>query len=266
MPAWRRRLFWFPEKLTASYCHALLSQSREDMQAAVNARVCSPDQLHYLGNGIDLRRFPLRRARDIAPLRRFGVTESDFVVGAVGRLVYEKGFAELFRAAEELTARHSNLRFLVVGPREAEQNDAVETARIQALTRRGAVIFADYQDDMARWYAAMDLFVLPSHREGVPRACMEAAATGLPVVASNIRGCREVVLDGETGLLVPIKNASALAAAIERLANDATLARQMGERGRRHIEQNFSNVVVLDRLLTFYDAIEASLGKRRAHA
>ena len=124
-------------------------------------------------------------------------------------LVYEKGFAELFEAAEALADKYEKLEFVIVGPQEADQNDAVEPGQINDLEKRGLVRFAGWQADMPAMYRAMDLFVLPSHREGIPRACMEAAAMGLPVIATDIRGCREVVLDGQTGTLVPVKNAAA---------------------------------------------------------
>jgi glycosyltransferase involved in cell wall biosynthesis len=98
----------------------------------------------------------------------------------------------------------------------------------------------------------MDIFVLPSYREGIPRACMEAAAMMRPVVASDIRGCREVVLHGDTGLLVPPRDVPGLVEAIQRLYANRTLAARMGERARQHIVQNFNNKDVCRRLCEFY--------------
>lgn len=257
MPRWRQGLFWMPEKVTASCSDYLLSQSREDIAVAVRTGLCPPEKILYLGNGIDVAHFtpspdtpgPRRH------LERFGIGEDDVVVGSVGRLVYEKGFAELFAAAEALTTRHDRLKFVVVGPEETDQHDAVDPARMARLKRRGVVHFAGWQADMKPWYEAMDLFVLPSHREGIPRACMEAAAMACPVVASDIRGCREVVLHEETGLLVPVRDAEALAGAIDRLARDAPRRVQMGRRGRAHVVRNFSQEKVLARLRTFYTRI-----------
>ena len=92
---------------------------------------------------------------------------------------------------------------------------------------------------MVDLYAAMDLFVLPSYREGVPRAAMEAAAMGLPIVATNIRGCREVVDDGVNGLLVPVGSPGSLAAAIRKLGEDVELRTGMGLRGRERALERF---------------------------
>lgn len=257
MPKWRRRLFWLPEKFTATFSHLLLSQSREDMDVAVRSGLCREKKLRYIGNGINVQRFS-----PSAPAAK----GDGVVIGAVGRLVYEKGFAELFQAAEALATRHPEYRFLVVGPEEHAQNDAVPVATVEQLTRKGTVRFTGWADDMHQWYAAMDVFALPSHREGIPRACMEAAAMGLPVIASDIRGCREVVQHGKTGVLVPVRDAAALAGAIERLAGDPALRAEMGRQGREHVIANFSEGAVLQRLRSIYAEIEAGLGRKAAHA
>jgi glycosyltransferase involved in cell wall biosynthesis len=177
-------------------------------------------------------------------------------------LVYDKGFRELFEAAEMLVPRFPNLKFVVVGPEESDQNDAIEPHRLEDLKRRGIVNFLGWRDDTRSCYAIMDAFALPSHREGVPRACMEAAAMKLPVIASDIRGCREIVLNGESGILVPVRSASGLAGAITRLMEDADLRRRMGERGREHICANFDHQQVLERLAGFYDGVEQKLHGR----
>ena len=263
MPRWKRALFWLPEKYTAGHCDSLLSQSREDMEVAVRAHICSPEKIIFLGNGIDVTRFaPGTAAGARARLRaQLGFRDSDLVVGAVGRLVYEKGFAELFAVAEELTGKRADIKFLVVGPRETDQLDAVQSERIETLERSGAARFVGWQDDLPAWYSAMDLFVLPSHREGIPRACMEAAAMELPVIASDIRGCREVVQHQRTGLLVAVRAPAALREAIERLAAGRREAAEMGRGGRQHILESFDSRMVLKRLQDFYARIEAGLSR-----
>jgi len=249
----RQTIFWVPEKITATLCHRLLSQSREDMERAVRSRLCSRKKIAYLGNGIDVARFAPPTAYDrTEKLRQVGLQASDFVVGSVGRLVKEKGFAELFAAAEALAARYPQIKFVVIGPRETDQDDALDPGYMGDLQRRGVVRFVNWCEDMTQWYAAMDIFVLPSYREGIPRACMEAAAMMLPVVASDIRGCREVVLNGATGLLVPPRNVPLLMEAIETLHNERNRARQMGEAARQHIVKSFNNKDVCRRLCEFY--------------
>jgi len=260
MPAWKRWIFWIPEKITATFCDYLLSQSREDMDVAVHSHLCSPSKIRYVGNGIDVSRFSPARVTSNREylLSTVGLAQDQVIVGSVGRLVYEKGFGELFQAAEELTPQFEQLGFVVIGPKETDQKDAIDPQRIAALRRGGSVHFLDWCDDMPSWYSIMDIFAAPSHREGIPRACMEAAAMGIPVVASDIRGCREVVKHGETGFLVPLKNPKSLAGAITRLLHDEPLRKRMGENGRHHIIASFNNELVAQRVRDFYSVLGAS--------
>ena len=266
MPPWRQAAFWFPEKLTASFSHLLLSQTREDIATATRLGLCEAERLQYLGNGIDVRRFSpcptLRRETRC----RFGWGEDEFVIGGAGRLVYEKGFAELFAAAQALIARDRRVRLLVVAPSDPGQKDAIPESVLAPLRASAAVQILPWQEDMRPWYSAMDVFVLPSYREGIPRACLEAAGCGLPVVASDIRGCREVVIDGRTGLLTPLRDVPALTSALAQLAGNRDLCASMGHEARRHVVENFDEQAVLQRLLRVYDRIEAGLGRKAAHA
>ncbi len=263
MSRWRKAFFWLPEKITATFSDYLLSQSREDMNVAVSSGLCSSKKLTYLGNGINVSKFsPADYASSRKRLReQLGFTDEHFVIGSVGRLVYEKGFAELFHAAEQLAAKRTDLRFIIIGPEEPDQSDAVSLDTISTLVRRGIVHFLGFQSDMAMYYSLMDLFVLPSHREGIPRACMEAAAMERAVIATNIRGCREVVKHGETGLLVPVRNAGALAHAIETLAANKERCVEMGRQGRLHILREFDQQQVFERLRAFYGDLEQRLSR-----
>lgn len=264
MPMWKRMIFYLPEKLTATFSDFLLSQSQEDIAVAIRTKLCSPKKIKYLGNGIDVTRFsPGKEYLDRSLiLRELGLKEEDFVIGSVGRLVYEKGFSELFIAAEELTQKYPHVKFVIVGSHEEDQRDSVDSQWIELLKQRGAILFLDWQEDMFKWYSIMDMFVLPSHREGIPRACMEAAAMMRPIITTNIRGCREVVRDGETGFLVPLKNAKALANAMEQLIHDKQRRIEMGEMGRRHIVENFNINLVIERLGNIYLMIEPIVTQR----
>jgi glycosyltransferase involved in cell wall biosynthesis len=117
--------------------------------------------------------------------------------------------------------------FAVVGPEDDAKGDALSPADLDRARAHGNVVFAGHRDDVEELYAGMDLFVLPSYREGFPRSAMEAAASGLPVVATDIRGCRQAVDHGVTGLLVPLHDAGALADAVVALADDPDRRRAM---------------------------------------
>ena len=124
------------------------------------------------------------------------------MVGAVGRLVREKGYLELFEAWDGVRAAHPTAELVVVGPYQPDKADGIDEAVVARATDAG-IRFLGMRDDVERIYRALDLYVLLSYREGFPRSAMEAAASGLPIVATDIRGCRQVVDDGVTGVLVP---------------------------------------------------------------
>lgn len=262
MRARKRWLFWIPEKVTALFSDFLLSQSKEDVAVALRSGLCSENKIKYLGNGIDVVKFSPESLNDSRHMarREIGLADTDTVIGIVGRLVYEKGFGEFFAAAVELLKRHKTWKFVIVGPKEnGQRGDAIPASQLEALSRTGSVFFLNWRDDVSKWYSVMDIFVLPSHREGVPRSCMEAAAMELPVVATDIRGCREVVKSNETGILVPVRDSSALVTAIENLAEDEGRRNRFGKAGRDHILKNFNHELVLERLRRFYAQIQLSL-------
>jgi glycosyltransferase involved in cell wall biosynthesis len=184
-----------------------------------------------------------------------GAGPGTIVVGMVGRMVAEKGYPELFEAAAQLDGRYV---VAAIGPDDPAKPDAV-TAGQRAAAERAGVVFLGQRDDVERLYAAMDVFVLPSHREGFPRAAMEAAATGLPIVATDVRGCRQVVDDGVTGLLVPVRDPSRLASAIAALGADAELRRRMGAAAAQKARSSFDERRVVDIVLSTY----ADVARRR---
>ena len=163
--------------------------------------------------------------------------EDELVVGTVGRMVREKGYDELFDAAHIVRSRIGNVRFLVVGDSDRDKADAITPDAV--LTTRDGFVFTGWREDVAELMALMDVFVLPSWREGLPRSAVEAAASGLPQVLTDIRGCREVVRDGVEGFLVPVRDPVGLSGAIARLLEDSALRRRMGAAARQRAEDLF---------------------------
>src|SRR5690606_30198843 len=188
--------------------------------------------------------------------RELGARDDQVVVGMVGRLVAEKGLLELFEAARLLDDRYL---VVVAGPDDPEKPDALDRATIRDAEARG-VRFLGMREDVDRLYGAMDLFVLPSWREGFPRAAMEAAASGLPVIATDVRGCRQVVDDGVTGLLVPVRDPVALAAAIRALGEDEERRRAMGRPAVERALAHFDERRVVEIVLGTYREVAARKG------
>ncbi len=228
------------EWLAARFSDLELYQSAEDLAWARRLHITRPGRSIHLGNGIDLSRFAPELAAEerVRKLRsELGIGEDELVVGTVGRMVREKGYLELFEAARIVCSFRPNVRFLVIGDRDADKADAITEGDVRAA--EGEVVFAGWREDVAELMALMDVFVLPSWREGMPRSAIEAAASGLPLVLTDIRGCREVVRDGVEGLLVPVRDPRRLADAISRLLDDPALRRRLGTAARERAEERF---------------------------
>ncbi len=254
LPAVRRGLISAAERAAFLFSDHELFQSREDFERAVGRRLVPLSRATWLGNGVDLSRFdPASVDSEGAALLRkgWGAAERSVVVGTVGRLVAEKGYGEFFEAARRVRSVRPDVVFVAVGPEEPSKADRLSPSAMSAA-REAGVVFHGEGRDMPAIYAAFDLFVLASHREGVPRSAIEAQAMGRPAVATDIRGCREVVVDGDTGVLVPPRDAAALAAAVERLLADPAERARMGEAGRRRMLEQFDEEQVVARTLEVY--------------
>jgi glycosyltransferase involved in cell wall biosynthesis len=258
----RRAVFLGLERLAAACSDFEFCQSAEDLELLRRLRIVRTDRSQFIGNGVDLRRFDPDAVDRAAARAALGFDDRALVVGTVGRLVWEKGYREFFAAAEAVRGGQPDAQFVVIGPHDDTKGDVVPREVTEDLERRGVVRFLGLRDDMPALYRAMDLFVLASYREGFPRSAVEAAAMGLPMVLTDIRGCREVVTDGHNGRLVPARDAGALAAAILRLAGDAALRRRFGAANRERAVTHFDENRIIGQVLDVYRRLLAQ--KRRS--
>jgi glycosyltransferase involved in cell wall biosynthesis len=251
LPPVRRRLIAAAEWSAARLSHHEFFQSAEDYDTAIGNRMVTAKSASILGNGVDLGRFSRERVPDeaVTALREsWGAGPDDVVVGTVGRLVREKGLTEFIEVASALSTR---AKFVIVGPEDHQKADRLTGADI-AAAREAGVIFHGEADDMPPVYAAMDLFVLASYREGMPRSAIEAGAMGLPSVATDIRGCREVIEDGVTGVLVPARDAAALVGSVESLVTAQDRRLDMGQAAILRVGDRFDEEQVISRSLNVY--------------
>jgi len=249
----RKAVVYGLERMAATCSQRELVQNSEDL-ATLRRLGVPAAKLVLLGNGIDLSRFRSRRSpHEVARAREaLGVGPDAVVAGTVGRLVWQKGFRELFTAADHMRTIRPEVVFVVVGPEDPAKGDALDGDALASAAALGNVRFLGHRDDVEDLYPGFDLFVLPSYREGFPRSAMEAAASGLPVVATDIRGCREVVDHGVTGLLVPVRDAAALTVAVAELAADPTRRRNLGAAARAKAEAAFDDRTVIETTLAAY--------------
>ena len=262
-PLARRAAVYSVERFAGLFSDAELLQNPEDIETLAGLGV-PRKKLTLLGNGIDLTRFDpaaVDSADKLGARAELGASgPDDVVVGLVGRLVREKGYGEVFEAARELRDHVPQLRFAVIGADDDQKDDALDISD-RARAAEAGVKFLGGRSDMPRLYAAMDVHVLASYREGFPRSPMEAAAMGVPVVATNVRGCRQVVDEGVTGFLVPARDARSLAAAIAKLAGAPELRAQFGAAGREKALREFDDRRCVEITLETYRRL---LAKRSA--
>ena len=237
-------LGWLFEKWCCSWAHHVLVQSHEDERVLPAVHVCPARKIRYVGNGVVLERF--------LATGQPGPDDGMPVVLMVSRLVREKGCEDFIALARALEGR---ARFVHVGPREADQSDALGEAELAAAS--DVVLFVGGVEDVRPHLASADVVVLPSYREGIPRAAMEAAAAGRPVVAYDVRGVREVI-DPASGLLVPRGDRTALARVVGRLLADGSERRRLGEQCRERVVAAFSEDEVIARLRAVYSDLVAA--------
>jgi len=186
----------------------------------------------------------------------FGIPDKAKIVGMVARVAPAKDFATLARAARRITAQRKDVRFLIVGDYLSEAAYREHYRQVKQMLAANDVeqffIFTDFQQDVARFLRAMDIFALCTHTEGLPLVVLEAMAHALPVVATAVGGVPEVVLDGQTGLLHQHENDEQLAAKLLSLLNDEPRAARLGETGRRYLQTNFNGAQFAANMTRFY--------------
>ncbi|HXF56082.1 MAG TPA: GNAT family N-acetyltransferase [Actinomycetota bacterium] len=244
------------EALASGFSDLELFQSEEDLRWAVARGVVARDKAVYLGNGTDVRHFDPAAvsAERLAALRReLGIEEAAPVVGTVGRLVAEKGYRELFRAVRAVRRAVPGIVFLLVGETDPDKPDAIGREELADLGP--AVRVTGWRPDVRDLLALMDVFVLASWREGVPRSAIEAAAMGRAMVLTDIRGCREVARHDREALLVPPRDAPSLAGAVTELLRDPERRRRLGQGARRRALARFDERRVEEVLLACYEEV-----------
>lgn len=253
-----RHFYIMLEKLAARCSSVILSQNEEDIQTAIREGICPPRQIKYLGNGIDLTRFDRARlaASDLAAKRaELGLPDGAPVVGFVGRLAARrKGFLAFLAAAKQVSEQVPGARFLIIGETDHGKPDAVEPTAARDYGVEDACLFLGRQpnQELPLLYSLMDVLVLPSLFEGLPRVLMEAAAMQVPAVASDVKGNREAIEHNRNGLLVPFGDVAALTDAIVAILGDSGRARAMGEQGRRLAEERFDEQLVFAKVKAEY--------------
>ena len=250
MPPLRRGAHIAAEWLAGRFTDTLFTQAEEDAATARRLGLCPTGDVMAIGNGSNPAVFrPVNNIDERMSVRNaIGTPVERVVILTAGRLVAEKGYRELVEAMRSVDAELWAVGARLDSDHAAGIEDVVRMSE-QDPDLRGRIRFLGYRADMPELMRAADIFTLPSHREGMPRSVIEAMLTGLPVVATDICGTREEVVEGETGLLVPVRDSGSLADALSELVHDRERRESMGQSGHARALELFDERLVLDRQL-----------------
>ncbi len=224
----------------------LILQNPDDLD--VLTRYCNvrPEYTHLIrGSGVDMSVFTPTPEPDGMPN-----------VTMVSRMLWSKGVGELVDVARRLKQMGEPIKVTLVGAPDPENPASIPVSQLKKWQTLGLVEWLGHRDDVTDIWSKASIAVLPTtYGEGVPKVLIEAAACARPIIATDVPGCREIVIDGESGILVPPKNSDALLEAIRRLACDPGLRKRMGERGRTHAANGFSEETVIEQTLSCYESL-----------
>jgi glycosyltransferase involved in cell wall biosynthesis len=231
-------------------CHTIV-QNPDDLRFLTSNRIIRPENAHLIfGSGVDPEEYCMVRGRP-------PVNNPRVVLAA--RLLWSKGVREFVEAADRLADACPAAEFLIAGKVDSANPDHIPQATLETFSEKPNVTWTGFIDDMVGFLSDATIVVLPSYREGVPKVLIEAAMIGLPIVTTDVPGCREAVIDGETGLLVPVNDAIALAEGIKTLLDDKALRSRFAYAAREFAKKKFSLESVLDETERVYARVLAAI-------
>ena len=227
----------------------LVLQNADDVSFFEGERLADHRSIRLIrGSGVNCAHFSRSNGPDILRGGRPCVL-------LAARLLWDKGIAEYVESARILRAEGRDIRFLLAGTPDAGNPAAIPVDTVERWVSEGLIEWLGHVDDMPALLSTIAVFALPSYREGLPKGLIEAAASGIPLVSTDVPGCREVITSGADGLLVPVRDAAALAAAIARLLDDPNLAARLGAAAKKKARLEFEEGIVIDRTLAVYQEL-----------
>jgi glycosyltransferase involved in cell wall biosynthesis len=246
------------EKITFNFATKVLVVSSSLLEKVCDYDICKGDKATVLLNGtacgVDLKRFSksdelLDKANRIR--RKFDILDNEILIGFVGRLVPDKCIGVLLNAFSDLCSKYETIRLIVIGDYEPHRGH-LSSDHIKLLNSHEKIIHVSFTHQIEEYYAAMNILVLPTRREGFPYTLLEAAAMELPVIATKVTGCIDAVVDGKTGLLIEPQNSLLLSIALEKLIQSEELRDQMGHNARQRVKEKFTSERLLDAHVKLY--------------
>jgi glycosyltransferase involved in cell wall biosynthesis len=265
----RRLVLKSTEKISCSLAHQVLVVSKSLSEKLVDSGLCKLSKIKILGSGsacgVDLERF--NRTTELAEKSKairsmHSISHDDTVIGFIGRLVPDKGIGILVESFTRLYQSNPDFRLLVIGNFEPHRG-LLSDKIVEIINNHPGIRRSEFTDQIESYYAAMDMLVLPTRREGFPYTILEASAMSLPVIATKVTGCIDAVVDGQTGLLVEPDNAEQLYEAMLQLCKNPQLRKRFGQQGRQRAETLFDSKLLVDKHISLYkELLELQNGKK----
>ncbi|PSL40794.1 glycosyl transferase family 4 [Planomicrobium soli] len=258
----KKLILLMAEKIAATAATNLLAVSPSLKDQLINLGIANEEKIRILGqgsfNGFDIESFRLTeelRAEVEAKKAEHGVTDKHTVLGYVGRITKDKGIEEMVESFLTLNKIHPNLRLMIVG--DYEEGDPVSNATRLTIEKNENIIHAHYQEDPVPYYYLMNIFVFLTKREGFGNVSVEAALAGMPVIAADVTGARDTIVNGETGFLVDPTDPKEVANKLDLLITDLDLREHLAANGKKRAEENFANETVWQEMNVFYHELLA---------
>ena len=258
----KRKLLNLVEKITYSCATKILPNSIGLKEIIVENKFTNANKLKVIANGssngIDCIHYDASlffEDEKISLKENLGISSKDFVFIFVGRLVGDKGINELVKSFKRLSTDVENVKLLLVGPFE-NNLDPLKKNTIEEIDSNNKIIAVGAQKDVRPYFAIANVLVFPSYREGFPNVVMQAGAMGLPSIVTNINGCNEIILEGENGLIIPMKNAELLYQAMIKILNEKDEYRIMSQKSRDLIVKRYEQKYVWEQLLKEYQSLK----------
>lgn len=258
----KRKLLISVEKIIYKLSTKVYPNSKGLKDFILENQLAPASKLKIIGNGssngIDTSYFDSGKFSIIEKekLRKeLGISAKDVVFIFVGRIVKDKGIEELVKSFEEISQTEKNTKLLLVGPLEQELNPIADKI-LKAIEQNPNIISVGYQEDVRGYFAISNILTFPSYREGFPNVVMQAGSMGLPIIATNINGCNEIIKEGENGLLIPPKNKESLKNAMLELLSDHEKRSKLASNARNYITRNYERKEVWEMLLQEYQNLK----------
>lgn len=257
----KRKLLNFVEKVTYACATKIYPNSFGLSRIIIQEKYCKPSKLKVIANGssnginTDYFNPDVYSATEILNFKeRLGIDENDFVFIFVGRLVGDKGINELIEAFIKLLSEGYNSKLLLVGVLESEL-DPLFPETLKEIETNEKIISVGYQNDVRPYFSVSDILVFPSYREGLPNVVLQAGAMGLPCIVTNINGCNEIIIEGENGTIIPVKNSNAIYVKMKKMILDLVYRSHLIKNARTMIKSRYEQKVIWEALLSEYKSL-----------